>query len=274
MPDELNLDNPNPPTFPASFDAAVLEGGGYVSRDGMWSAYVNADVLAVWGEDEVLGRASIVDRYSARMRARFARYQGGAENPRTWGDAGNLLHHALRLGLIREQATETGERGWRILDRRPHWVVVGTGAQRTLRQIGGLPPEKQAVVDAASARQAKLTATLDRKAREKADARIAQAVRNILHEDPDTLVPASWVALHWVPVWLAGTRLDAAATIVREAHHAGEIDRPSLRHWIRILETEAVVAIGRREQHRRELAALPEHAEIPTDDADALGGLL
>jgi hypothetical protein len=270
----LNLDNPNPVAFPATFDATVLEGGGYVSRDGMWSAYVNADVIAVWGEDEVLGRAAIVERLSARMRANFSRYHGTAENPRTWGDGGNLVHHALLLGLIREQTTETGERGWRILDRRPHWIVVGTGAQKTLRQIGGLPPEKQAVVDKASARQARLTATLDRKARERADARIAQAVRNIIHEDPDTLIPASWVALHWIPVWLAGTRLDAASAIIREAHHAGEIDRPSLKHWIRILETEAVVAIGRREQHRRELAALPEHASIPNADADALGGLL
>lgn len=273
MPDELSLDNPNPVAFPASFDAALLD-GGYVSGDGLWAAYVNADMIAVWGADEVLGRASIVDRYSARMRARFMRYRGTVEEPRTWSDAGNLVHHAIRLRLLREQTTDTGERGWRILDRQPHWIVVGTGAQRTLRQVGGLPPEQQAVVDKAEATARKRSATLDRKARERAEARIARAVRNILAEDPDTLVPASWASLLWIPSWLPGTRLDAAAAIVGEAHHAGEINRHSVGAWIRILETEAVMAIGRREQHRRELAALPEHAEIPADDADALGGLL
>ncbi len=77
-----------------------------------------------------------------------------------------------------------------------------------------------------------------------------------------------------VPAWLSGTHLDAASAIVREAHHAAEMDRPKLKAWIRILETEAVYAIGRPERRDSERAALPEHAEIPTDDADALGGLL
>lgn len=274
MPDELTLDNPNQIAFPASFDAAVLEGGGYVSRDGMWSAYVNADVLAVWDKDEVLGRASIVDRYAARMRSRFARYQGTAENPRTWGDAGNLVHHALRLGLLREQTTDTCVRGWRLLDREPHWIITGTGGFRVLRQVRGLPAAEQDVIDRAEAKRQKLNATLDRKARERADERIDRQIRNVLHADPSATVPAWWAERGFVPTWLSGTRLDAASAIVREAHHAAEMGRPTLKAWIRVLETEAVYAIGRPERRDSERAALPEHAEISDADADALGGLL
>lgn len=274
MPDELSLNNPNPRSFPATFDATVLDGGGYVSRDGCWSAYVNADVIAVWGADDVLGRAAIVERLSSRTRARFDRYQGTVEQPKTWADAGNLIHHALRLRLVREETTATGERGWRILHRQPHWIVVGTGAQRALRQVGGLPPEQQAVVDKAEATARKRKATLDRNARLKADDRIAQAVRNILDADPSSLVPHHWASYDFVPTWLPGTRLDACAGIVREAHHAAGMDRPTLKIWTRHLETEAVMAIGRREQRLREQAALPEHAEIPAADDIALEALL
>jgi hypothetical protein len=272
--DILPLDNPNPRQFPATFDATVLDGGGYTSGDGCWNAYVNADILGVWGADDWLGRVAIVERHSAGLRARFSRYKGTPEEPRTWADAGNLVHHAVRLGLLREEAGPGGERGWRLLDRKPHWIVVGTGYHREARQVRGLPPAEQAAIDKAAATARKRAATLDRTARHKADERIARLVRTVLDRDPATLVPSCWATRGWVPTWVPGTRLDACAGVVREAHHAAEMDRRTLRHWIVYLEREAVLADGRPEVRRMRNAALPEHAEIPPEDAAALGDLL
>ncbi|SFM84785.1 hypothetical protein [Methylobacterium pseudosasicola] len=267
-----NLGNPNP-TFPTSFDAAVIE-GGYVSGDGCWNAYVNADAIAVWGADDVLDRAMIVERYSSRMRARFQKYRGTAAEPRTWADAGNVVHHALRLGLIREVTTTAGERGWRILERDLRWIVVGTGYHREARQVRGLPPAEQAAVDKAEASLARRRATLDRKARENADAWIARVIRDTLRSDPATVVPQMWADRGWVPSWLSGTRLDASAGIVREAHHAAAMDRRTLKAWISDLQEESISSIARPFKRSQEFAALPEHAELPDEDDAALEALL
>lgn len=192
MPDQdLPLDNPNPTAFPASFDAAVRD-GGYTSGDGMWNAYVNRDLLTVYGEDNWLGRGAVVRDYAAAMRARFARYQGQPDQPRTWADAGNVIHHALRLGLVAEETGPDGERGWRLLDREPRWIITGTGGFRVLRQVRGLPPAEQDAVDKAEATRRKLNATLDRKARSKADEPIAEYVREILTGDPAYVVHQRW----------------------------------------------------------------------------------
>ncbi|MCG5246918.1 hypothetical protein LPC10_17470 [Methylorubrum sp. B1-46] len=269
----LPLDNPNPQCFPATFDATVLDGGGYTSADGCWNAYVNADVIEAWGLDDWLDRLTIVDRHSSSLRARFNRYKGMPAEPRTWADAGNLVHHALRLSLVAEETGPDGERGWRILDREPHWIVVGTGYHREARQVRGLPPAEQAVVDKAEARKRKLSATLDRKARHAADERIANRVRQILQYDPASLVPKHWARLGYVPAWLPGTRLDAAAAIVREAHHTVEMDRERLRGWLSYLGTESLCALSRPSRRQAERDALPEHAQLPDDDAAALGAL-
>lgn len=273
MSSGLNLGNPNPTVFPASFDAAVLD-GGYQSRDGMWNAYVNRDAISIWGSDDVLGRPTIVERLSERMRRTFSTYDVRPDHPRAWSNAGNLIHHALRLGLVREETTADGERGWRLLDREPHWIVTGTGGFRALRQVRGLPAAEQEVIDRAEAKRRRLNATLDRKARERADDRIARQVSNVLHADPAATVPVRWAENSWVPTWLSGSRIDAASSIVREAHHAAELDRPALKVWIRALETEAVMAIGRPEARARKQAALPAHAEIPAEDDAALEALL
>ncbi|KST61187.1 hypothetical protein AO398_00410 [Methylobacterium sp. GXS13] len=98
----LNLGSPNPTSFPASFDAAVVD-GGYRSGDGCWNAYVNRDLILIFDEDAWLPRSEIVRRYACAMQARFARYQGTDEQPRTWADAGNTTHHGLALRLVAEE---------------------------------------------------------------------------------------------------------------------------------------------------------------------------
>ncbi|MBE7197157.1 MAG: hypothetical protein INR70_05055 [Parafilimonas terrae] len=262
----------NGPTFPLTFDAAVQE-GGYESRDGCWAGYVNRDVLAVWRVREWQTRDEIVLNYAIHMGNTFPNFRGGFEDARTWRDAGNLVFYGLMLGLIEEQVGPNGRRGWHLLDKEPHFIIVGTGAQRSVRQVRGLPPDQQRQQDKREATARKRAATLDRKAREKADATIGHQVRSILRSDPASTIPELWIRRGWIPEWLQGTRLDAAATVVREAHHAAEMDRPALKVWIRVLEREAIVAIGRPEKRRRQLAALPERAVIPDADADALGGL-
>lgn len=147
---------------------------------------------------------------------------------------------------------------------------MGTGAQRECRQVRGLPTELQAAVDKAEATARKRNATLDRKAREAADERIARHVREILRFDPASVVPEAWARRGYVPEWLPGTRLDSAAAVVREAHHAAAMDRPTLKAWLSDLAMEGAVAVMRPRQRQAEQAAMPETAEIPDDDADAL----
>lgn len=270
---DLPLDNPNPTSFPASFDAAVLD-GGYRSGDGCWNAYVNRDLILIFDEDAWLPRQTIVERYAIAMQNRLARYHGMPDEPRTWADAGNVIHHGLALGLVAEETGPAGDRGWRLLDAEPNWIVTGTGRQRECRQVRGLPATEQDAVDRAEATRRKLNATLDRKAREKADDRIDRAVRDILRADPASVVPAIWARRGCVPQWLPGTRLDAAAQVVREAHHAMEMGRPALKVWISDLAMEAVIALGRPRRQQAERDALPAAIEIPADDADALEVLL
>ncbi len=260
------------PWFPASFDAAVLDGG--YDAGPCWNAFVNRDLIDMWKGVDWLGRADIVERYSTAMGARFARYQGRPTEPRSWSDAGNLIHHGLRLGLLAEKTGPGGERGWRLISREVMWRVEGTGYDRKAVQVRGLPPAQQAARDRKEETIAKRRATLDQTARVKANGEIERLVGSIMRYDPDTVVPARWVDGGFVPAWFQGTRLDACAGIAREAHHANELPRVRLAQWIRALKHEEVCAIGRPRSRAEERAAQSPHAEIPEDDTSALEALL
>ncbi|MEE8629669.1 MULTISPECIES: hypothetical protein [Methylobacterium] len=260
------------PSFPATFDAAVIT-GGYQSET-CWNAYVNRDTLCVWETDDWLPRGKIVERYSDWMRARFTKYKGTPDQPRTWGDAGNLIHHALRLGIVEEQAGPDGERGWRLLHRELRWIVEGTGYRKQAVQVRGLPPAAQAARYRKEEANAKRLATLARNARAKASKEIDALVERILREDPDAVVPQRWERCGCLPDQAIGKRLDAYAGVVREAHHTADLDPAALKAWIRELNLERILARGRPEKRARARAAEPRHAEIPTDDANALEALL
>lgn len=260
------------PGFPATFDAAVTDGG--YTAGACWNAYVNRDAIEIWKGKDWLDRAAIVEAYSSLMRARFTKYKGTPAEPRTWGDGGNLIHHALRLGLVAEQAGPDGERGWRLLHREPRWVVEGTGYDRRAVQVRGLPPVEQAARYRKEDSNAKRLATFARNSRAKASTEIDVLVARILRADPDTVVPQRWERSGCLPADAIGKRLDSYAGVVREAHHTAALDPAALKAWIRELNFERILAIGRPEKREKARAAEPVHAEIPTDDTEALEALL
>ncbi|AMB45079.1 hypothetical protein [Methylobacterium sp. AMS5] len=157
--------------------------------------------------------------------------------------------------------------------------AVEIAGRSIARQVLGLPPAEQAAECRRQARQAMLTSTLDRKARYAADAEIAALVSDILAGDPDATVPEHWAGrnehrLAYVPEWLPGTRVDACVPVIREAHHTLDVPRQTVREWLRELRHAARFAPYRYARRQAKKAALPEHADIPAEDAEALGGLL
>lgn len=237
-----------------------------------WNAYVNRDLLLVFGEADRVAYNDVVRLFVERAARRTERYPEAS-----WRNTGNLLHYGIALGLVAEERDPERGRGWRLLHREPHWIAEETGNGTCARQVLGLPPEEQAAERRRQARLAKLRDTLDRKARSAADVEIAGLVAMILASDPDAVVPPFWLQdggpfQDFVPAWLPGTRIDACAPVLREAHHAAGMPRPMLREWIRKLRFFVQSAPVRRAMRLREQAALPETAVIP-DDADALEAL-
>lgn len=255
------------------FDIALLEGS--VQPGGvMWKAHVNELALRIWGDDDQLARLEIVEAYGFEMRRRFRRYAGTLDHPLMWWDAGIIVHRAVQLGLVAEACDPTGDRRWKLLSREPMWITVGQGRRRILRQVRGLPPAEQDAQHRREAGLRKRGATLDRKARGGADHRIAILVRDILRNDPLSVIRPHWVREGWVPLWMLGSRLDAAASIVREAHHKAEMDRKTLRAWLRALNLDVRISATRALQRAAEQASLPGKIEIPPDDVAALEAIL
>ncbi|APX86008.1 hypothetical protein BV511_15650 [Methylorubrum extorquens] len=236
-----------------------------------WNALVNRDVVTLFKGCDWLGPEELATAYVSRV----ARRAYLMVNPHAaWRNAGNLIHYALRLGLVAEAQDPARGRGWRLVHEDPQWIVEGEGARRHARQIRGLPPEQQAAEDRRQAKLAKLAATLDRKARLAADGKIAEAVAEILRHAPDFVVPENWARTGPVPAWAVGVPLDEAAAVVREAHHAAEMPRRRLRSWLPALWNAADNASALYHETNRRAVARPTRAEIPAADADALEALL
>mgnify|MGYP004730021385 CR=1 FL=1 len=83
----------------ASFDAARIK-GEYSTTDGLWRARVNGDTLAIWGKNDWLSRCEVVTQYASLPRPKSTRYKLRIERPQTGTDAGNMIHHAVLLGLV------------------------------------------------------------------------------------------------------------------------------------------------------------------------------
>ena len=262
------------PACVQAFEHALRDGGFGPGVYPAWNAYVNRDVLAIYGDEGWLGFDDVARLYAERASRQREQYPQAY-----WRKAGNLFHYAVQLGLIAGERGGEHGRGWRLVHREPQWVVDSQGGRSIARQVLGLPPAEQAAEYRRQARQAKLTATLDRKARHAADAEIAALVSAILAGDPDATVPEHWAAsnqyrLPCVPEWLPGTRIDVCAPVLREAHHTLDVPRQTVREWLRELRHAARIAPTRYARRQAEKAALPEHADIPAEDAEALGGLL
>lgn len=252
-----------------AFDPAYALGGFGPDTYPCWSAYVNRDLLAMFGQADWIGLADVGPLYQAHAARMFERHEDA-----TWRKAGNLFHYGRALGLIAEETDPERGRGWRLVHREMQWSIEGTGYGKRAVQVRGLPPAEQAAQYKREATQRKLTATLDRKARLKADAEISAIVDDILRRDPESMVPDFWKGRGFVPDWLVGNRLDASSAVVREAHHAAEMDRRQLREWIRWLGSRRDAASFNLRKREQERAALPAHAEIPAEDDAALEALL
>ena len=251
------------------FDPAYALGGFGPDTYTCWSAYVNRDILAMFREDDWIGLADVGPRYKERAARQFERHEDA-----TWRKAGNLFHYARALGLIVEEIDPERGRGWRLVDREVRWIIEGSGYRKRAVQVRGLPPAEQALQYKREATARKLAATLDGKARLKADGPIALEIARILHNDPDAILPAHWVQQGFVPDWLPDTRIDASAGILRDAHHAAGLTRPKLKEWIKVLKFFADCSRWRFNEREKQRAALPTHAEIPAEDDAAMEALL
>jgi hypothetical protein len=252
-----------------AFEPAYANGGFGPDTYPCWSAYVNRDVLSMFGTDDWIGIEDVGPRYKDYCARQYEPFEEA-----TWRKAGNLLHYGRVLGLIAEEHDPERGRGWRLVHGELRWIVEGTGYGKRAVQVRGLPPAEQEARDRYEARMRRLHATLDRKARLKADVHISDMVDAILEQDPETVVPDYWRGRGFVPEWLLGKSLAGSATVVRETHHALEMDRRQLHEWLRWLSSLRDAAGYKFFSRQRERAALPEHAAIPDADADALGGLL
>ena len=251
------------------FDTALALGGFGPDTYPAWNAYVNRDVLAMFGDADWIGISSVAELYRTHAARRVERFEEA-----TWRKAGNLFHYARAIGVVADAPDPERGRGWRLVDREVRWIVEGSGYRKRAVQVRGLPPAEQALQYKREATARKLADTLNRKARLEADEPIALEITRILHNDPDAMVPPFWVPQGFIPDWLPDTRIDASAGILRDAHHAAGLTRPKLKEWIEALRFFADGSRWRFNRRQQERAALPAHAEIPAEDDAALEALL
>ncbi len=262
-----------------SFDLGFAHGGFGAQTWPAWNAYVNRDILDLFDEKDWIDHRDVLVPYFERVRqsAKMMRYPITAARK-----LGELLHHAIRLGLVVEDPNGPQGRGWRLIHRDPFWIVDGKGFGKFARQIRGLPPTQQIVEDMYQARLAKLNATLNRKARDKADDRIAALVAAILEADPDAVVPGQWTHQlrrrpSFLPALMLGKLIAGCAPVIREAHHTAGLDRGAVQEWISSLESflrNTPYRLRERELRARLDVQRGIHAEIPADDTEALEALL
>jgi len=154
-----------------AFEPAYANGGFGPDTYPCWSAYVNRDVLSMFGTDDWIGIEDVGPRYKDYCARQYEPFEEA-----TWRKAGNLLHYGRVLGLIAEEHDPERGRGWRLVHGELRWIVEGTGYGKRAVQVRGLPPAEQEARDRYEARMRRLHATLDRKARLKADVHISDMV--------------------------------------------------------------------------------------------------
>lgn len=256
----------------AAFDAAIAV-PTYRSEGDRWTVHVNDDVLVIFGADDLLVASDIVPRFAEHMRLKFPKSQWSVATTivRHWTGAGNLLHWALRFGLVAQEAGADGVQAWRLV-RREATYIVDEKHGWAVRQVRGLPPLLQAAQDRKEATRRRLNATLDRRARDKADDRIRSDVAAILRLEPDFLVEERAMTAR-LPEICHGRRLAEVVPIVVEAHHRLGMNRPTLKSWMRHLDHRLFMLRVQGPLARRAPPPPPGPAEIPAEDEAALGAL-
>ncbi|MCK2057223.1 hypothetical protein [Methylobacterium sp. 37f] len=139
----------------ASFEHGLTRGvldGGDQFRD-VYNALVCEDLVSIFAWDRTLTDVEIVERLSLRI-ARVERRDWIPRDlwtPFVWHDAGNHLHHGLRLGQIEAVAPEEGQpRKWRITRHVALYTIEGgdgysRGTGRAMRSVDCTPDEMAAL---------------------------------------------------------------------------------------------------------------------------------
>ena len=127
------------------------------------------------------------------------------------------------MGAVEAGPHRDGIRVWVMPDREPRYAVLGG---RSI-QVRGLEPQAQATMDRRVRAQAKLNATLNRKAAEAAAPEIVRILADIAKADPDAVIPDFWS--HYVPADIRERwpRIAEASGLLADLHHGWS------RFWIK-----------------------------------------
>ncbi|WP_043381297.1 MULTISPECIES: hypothetical protein [unclassified Methylobacterium] len=246
-----------------SFDAAF-------ARDDAGRAFdravdLNASLLEVFGQDELLGLRELADRHARLMASRsrrIERFPRPDPDPLAYEAAGSFAGQCQRLRLLAVEVCAGEGPRFRLAEREMSFAARGRGTVR----IRGLTPQEQARQLRGERAQARRVETLDRKARDAATPAIGRLVNALVEHDRDCVVPPSWHADGYLPAELVGRRVVEAAAFILEYHHAAGFDRARLARWQACL-TGWVGRAAARARLRSAAAA----AIAPDDEAALLG---
>ncbi|WP_298958491.1 hypothetical protein [uncultured Methylobacterium sp.] len=234
------------PTYGEAYDYRLLAG-------------FQARLVAMWGDRDLLALDELVPAHEG-VRARDPGFFGHGRN---WQGAflhdavGNLVGWGLRLGVLREEPPY-GRQVFAMVRRDPLFERVGNGRWRRLDADG---------VRAKSTRGAGQ--------REAARVRHAEEITPVVREYVGRLCAAE-AEIH--PVWLSRfpdqfARLHGLATLVSDARTTFEEAHRGMhladqKAWVKILP------IYTRDWEMRRRREALDHAVVPSDDVEALGGLV
>lgn len=296
----------------AAFDVALAvprypSGGVHGPR---WQFFVDNDLQTIFEEDDALGAEQLLPRWAHLMRNRglgegWDAIPEGTVILAHWEGTASLLHWGKKLQLVTVVPGSDGPPQWRRVRTEPSFILDPRRGYQAIR-IRGLPAEMQAAQYAAEQRLTKLHATLDLKARRKADDEIQHIVRCMVRDGPDIVMGTLYLIRDRLPEICHDRTVSAVAPMISDAHHRHAMSRRELKNWRKDLSNTSIILRGRVEHPPvtrgggpgvlRELdlgspspvapAMLPGgyvaraiaipaevHADIPAEDADALSGL-
>ncbi|WP_262265469.1 hypothetical protein [Microvirga yunnanensis] len=249
---------PAPEVLEKAIAACAFKGGP------RWEHYVNRDLLALFGELQIVSIADVVERYLDMLVVTRNQKREQA-TPFNYERTGNLVGWGLRLNLLEEVLDEAGGRAWRLVDRELRWDVH----KGKSRQVRGLPAGEQAAMDRKRATERKRAETFARKHAEKIAPEIKADFDSILKEDPETVLGDKFAAF-LAPYFTPPLAVHAAYGALLELHYSWPKEKQQL--WKSSIKREVFPAFCRGSER---LKAQREEVEAMTDDdAAALEDLI
>ncbi|WP_375453429.1 hypothetical protein [uncultured Methylobacterium sp.] len=219
-----------------AFDRALIV-PTYRSEGDRWAFYVDSDLQALFGGDDALDAEALVPRWAVLMRHKDLRggwrsIPEGTVILAHWQGMGNLLHWGAVFELITTEAGPDGQPLWRRVRKEPSFVIdTRPGRDWQTIRIRGLPPEQQAAVYAEEQRLRRLRATLDRNARDRADADIAAVVAEMVKNNPDFVAGDQHALRQRLPEICHDRSIAAVAPMIADAHQRLAMCRSDLKSW-------------------------------------------